>query len=66
MPRCLKAAKSISSVYEAAKIEMGLRIFLEKGGFKGFSDTFEDLHGMLQLPGIAAQRLMADGYGFAG
>ncbi|TDO24587.1 L-arabinose isomerase [Pedobacter duraquae] len=55
-----------SSVYEAAKIELGLRKFLEEGNFKGFTDTFEDLHGMVQLPGIAAQRLMADGYGFAG
>ncbi|WP_443947431.1 L-arabinose isomerase [Pedobacter sp. AW1-32] len=54
------------SVFEAAKIELGLRRFLEDGNFKGFSDTFEDLHGMIQLPGIAAQRLMADGYGFAG
>ncbi len=61
-----KGGEKHSSVYEAAKIEMGLRNFLEKGGFKGFSDTFEDLHGMVQLPGIAAQRLMADGYGFAG
>jgi len=55
-----------SSVYEAARIELGMRSFLKKGGFKGFSDTFEDLHGMAQLPGIASQRLMADGYGFAG
>lgn len=55
-----------ASVYDAAKIELGLRKFLQDGGFKGFSDTFEDLHGMIQLPGIASQRLMADGYGFAG
>ena len=55
-----------SSVYEAARIELGMRSFLKEGGFKGFSDTFEDLHGMVQLPGIASQRLMADGYGFAG
>ncbi|WP_210486744.1 L-arabinose isomerase [Rufibacter aurantiacus] len=55
-----------ASLREAAKIEIGLRTFLEKGGYKGFSDTFEDLHGMVQLPGIAVQRLMADGYGFAG
>ncbi|RZJ18700.1 MAG: L-arabinose isomerase, partial [Acinetobacter sp.] len=55
-----------SSVYDAAKIELGLRKFLVDGNFKGFSDTFEDLHGMIQLPGIAAQRLMEDGYGFAG
>jgi len=62
----LKGGKNHSSVYEAARIELGIRTFLEKGGYKGFSDTFEDLHGMVQLPGIAAQRLMADGYGFAG
>jgi L-arabinose isomerase len=43
-----------------------MRAFLEDGGFGAFTDTFEDLHGMAQLPGIAAQRLMADGYGFAG
>lgn len=54
------------SVYQAAKIELGLRKFLEDGSFKGFSDTFEDLHGMVQLPGIAVQRLMAAGWGFAG
>lgn len=51
---------------EAARIEIGLRNFLEQGNFKGFSDTFEDLHGMTQLPGIAVQRLMSEGYGFAG
>ena len=49
---------------EAAQIELGLRAFLEAGGFKAFTDTFEDLHGLNQLPGIAVQRLMADGYGF--
>jgi L-arabinose isomerase len=41
------------SLREAAKIEIGLRAFLEQGNFKGFTDTFEDLHGMAQLPGIA-------------
>lgn len=51
---------------DAAKIELGLRSFMEEGGFGAFTDTFEDLHGFKQLPGIAAQRLMADGYGFAG
>jgi len=61
-----KGGAKYSSVYESAKIEIGLRTFLEDGGFKGFTDTFEDLHGMIQLPGIAAQRLMAAGYGFAG
>jgi L-arabinose isomerase len=54
------------SLRNAAKIELGLRAFLEEGGFGAFTDTFQDLHGMDQLPGIAAQRLMADGYGFAG
>jgi L-arabinose isomerase len=55
-----------ASLRDGARIELGLRSFLEKGGFKGFTDTFEDLHGMKQLPGLATQRLMADGYGFAG
>ena len=54
------------SLREAARIELGLRHFLEHGGFKAFTDTFEDLHGLEQLPGIAVQRLMADGYGFGG
>ena len=54
------------SLRDAARIEIGMRAFLQDGGFGAFSDTFEDLHGMAQLPGIAAQRLMADGYGFAG
>jgi L-arabinose isomerase len=49
---------------EAARSELGLRAFLEEGGFKGFTDTFENLHGLKQLPGLAVQRLMADGYGF--
>lgn len=49
---------------EAAKIELGMRAFLEAGNFKGFTTTFEDLYGLEQLPGLAVQRLMADGYGF--
>src|SRR5579875_1024749 len=55
-----------SALVEAARIELGLRNFLDDGGFKAFTDTFEDLHGMEQLPGLAVQRLMADGYGFGG
>jgi L-arabinose isomerase len=55
-----------ASLREAARIELGLKTFLENGRFKGFTDTFEDLHGLAQLPGIAAQRLMAAGYGFGG
>lgn len=53
-----------SSLREAARIELGLRHFLDDGNFKAFTDTFEDLHGLPQLPGVAVQRLMADGYGF--
>jgi len=62
----LKGGAQHTSLREAAKIEIGLQAFLEDGNFKGFTDTFEDLHGMAQLPGIAAQRLMGKGYGFAG
>lgn len=55
---------SHQSLRDAARIELGLRAFLEDGNYKGFTDTFEDLHGLKQLPGIAVQRLMAKGYGF--
>jgi L-arabinose isomerase len=48
----------------AARIELGLRSFLREGGFKAFTTTFEDLHGLEQLPGLAVQRLMVDGIGF--
>src|SRR5258705_7089931 len=61
-----KGGEKHSSLREAAKIEIGLRNFLEAGNYKGFTDTFEDLHGMVQLPGIAPQRLMGQGYGFGG
>ncbi len=54
------------SLRYVARQELGLRAFLENGNFLGFTDTFEDLHGLKQLPGIATQRLMADGYGFGG
>ena len=52
------------SLVDAARIELGMRSFLEKGNFKAFTTTFEDLTGIKQLPGLACQRLMADGYGF--
>ena len=52
------------SLHDAARIELGLRAFLEDGHFKAFTTTFEDLHGLEQLPGLAVQRLMAEGYGF--
>ena len=61
-----KSGKRHKSIREAARIELGLRSFLSEGGFKGFTTTFEDLHGLVQLPGLAPQRLMADNYGFAG
>jgi len=54
------------SLKVAARIELGMRAFLVEGGFGAFTDTFEDLHGLGQLPGIASQRLMASGFGFGG
>ena len=54
------------SLRVAAKIELGMRAFLEEGGYGAFTDNFQDLYGLDQLPGIATQRLMAEGYGFGG
>lgn len=65
-PELQKGGDRHSSLIDAARIELGLKHFLEDGNYKGFTDTFEDLHGMKQLPGIGAQRMMAAGYGFAG
>ena len=59
-----KGADRHESLRESCRIELGLRKFLDEGGFSAFTTTFEDLHGMKQLPGFAVQRLMADGYGF--
>jgi L-arabinose isomerase len=64
-PDLRHGGRRAKSTRVAAQIELGLRAFLEEGGFKGFTTTFEDLHGLEQLPGLAPQRLMADGYGFA-
>lgn len=66
MESLMKGGAQHNSLRDAAKIELGMRAFLTDGNFTAYSDTFEDLHGMKQLPGIASQRLMADGYGFAG
>jgi L-arabinose isomerase len=52
------------SLREGARIEVGMRSFLTAGGFKAYTTTFEDLHGLAQLPGLASQRLMRDGFGF--
>ncbi len=53
-----------TNVRYQARLEIALRNFLKSGGFGAFTTTFEDLHGLTQLPGLASQRLMADGYGF--
>jgi L-arabinose isomerase len=66
VPSLQKGGQYETSLRDAARIELGIQFFLEEGGFKGFTTTFEDLHGMKQLPGIAAQRLMTKGYGFSG
>ena len=63
-PELQKGGDMYASLREAAQIEAGMRAFLTAGGFKAFTTTFEDLHGLAQLPGLAVQRLMADGYGF--
>ncbi len=64
VPELAKGGSRHEALRYAAKQELGIRRFLEAGGFKGFTTTFEDLHGLDQLPGFACQRLMADGYGF--
>ena len=59
-----KGGDQYDALRDAAKIELGLTAFLQDGNYKGYTDTFEDLHGIVQLPGIASQRLMGKGYGF--
>ncbi|GAB3012776.1 L-arabinose isomerase [Niabella terrae] len=65
-PELVSGGARHQSLVDAARIELGLKQFLEAGNYKGYSDTFEDLYGMKQLPGIGTQRMMAAGYGFAG
>jgi L-arabinose isomerase len=65
-PELKQGGKRYPSLREGARIEVGLRNFLTEGNFKAFTTTFEDLHGLEQLPGLAVQRLMRDGYGFGG
>jgi L-arabinose isomerase len=65
-PELSRTGARHESLHYAARIEVGLRAFLESGGFAAFTSNFEDLGGLRQLPGIAVQRLMADGYGFGG
>jgi L-arabinose isomerase len=64
VPELRRGGARREALLDAARIELGLRGFLESGGFKAFTDTFEDLDGLPQLPGLAVQRLMADGIGF--
>ena len=54
----------VSAIKDQARLESGMKSFLEDGGFRAFTTTFEDLHGLIQLPGLAVQRLMYQGYGF--
>jgi L-arabinose isomerase len=63
-PELRKGGARHASLRDGARIELGLRDFLTEGGFAGFTTTFEILHGLKQLPGLAVQRLMAEGYGF--
>ncbi len=65
-PSLLPGGQRHDDVVAQARIELGMRRFLEAGDYRAFTTTFEDLHGLPQLPGLAVQRLMADGYGFGG
>src|SRR5262245_31379098 len=63
-PELQRGKERHQSLRDGAAIELGLRSFLDAGGFRAFTTNFEDLGGLRQLPGLAVQRLMADGYGF--
>ncbi len=63
-PELKKGGDHHESLRYGARQEIGIERFLTTGGFKGYTTTFEDLHGLKQLPGLASQRLMAKGYGF--
>jgi L-arabinose isomerase len=64
VPQLRPGGERRASLRDAARIELGLRAFLGELGSMAFVDTFQDLGGLKQLPGIGAQRLMADGFGF--
>ncbi len=66
MDSLVKGGAMRASLVEAARIELGLKYFLAEGGYSAYTNTFEDLHGMRQLPGIGSQRMMAAGYGYGG
>ncbi|GGD64599.1 L-arabinose isomerase [Paenibacillus nasutitermitis] len=65
-PETRNSPEKWEAIREQARIELGMKSFLEEGGFTAFTTSFEDLHGILQLPGLAVQRLMEQGYGFGG
>jgi L-arabinose isomerase len=65
-PELASAGERHDALRYAARIELGMRQFLAEGGYGAFTTNFEDLGGLRQLPGLAVQRLMADGYGFGG
>ena len=64
VPELREGGERRQSLRDGAAIELGLRSFLEEGGFGAFTTSFEDLGALQQLPGLAVQRLMAEGYGF--
>src|SRR5215211_7849164 len=66
VPELRPGAERHDSLRYGARQEAGLRAFLTEGGFTAFTTNFEDLGGLRQLPGLACQRLMGDGYGFGG
>src|SRR5690606_1485376 len=63
-PEIREQSRLWASVREQARMELGIKPFIRAGQFTAFTTTFEDLHGLQQLPGLAVQRLMAEGYGF--
>ncbi|SDS93489.1 L-arabinose isomerase [Nocardioides scoriae] len=65
-PELLPGGERHESLRYGARVELGLRRFLTDGGFGAFTTNFEDLGGLRQLPGLAVQRLMGDGFGFGG
>jgi L-arabinose isomerase len=66
VPELRRGGERHDSLRYGARLELGLRQFLDTGGFTAFTTNFEDLGGLRQLPGLPVQRLMADGYGFGG
>ena len=66
VPELRTGGERHESLRYGAAIEIGLKSFLEAGGFSAFTTSFEDLGALRQLPGLAVQRLMEQGYGFAG